>query len=548
MWGRRIFSICCLFAGVILILYPRIREVLNRYETSSQAEAYRSRVDSQDNSGLEDMWNEAVRYNCSVSGSAAVLTDPFVSGQEQDASAYEAVLSVGENGLMGFVEIPEIDIYLPIYHGTDASVLEKGIGHLKGSSLPTGGEGTHAVLAGHTGLRQAKLFTDLDRLEEGDIFRLHILDRAFTYKIREITVVLPSDVSSLMVRPGEDLCTLVTCTPYGINSHRLLVTGERTENISDDGNRTDREGKDDITGRDRFRKRMVWMTGLALGLALILYPVFSGMRFRQQSERYIAAQKQRPEEGEGMGKQPGTGKEEWGDFREEADSYNMSLLQDGQTGIGDPAEVQKLPLLAAETEKYGLGFVEIPAMNVRLPVFFGASDSHLSLGSAVLEGTSLPLGEGTSNTVLAGHRGYRGIPYFREIECLEEGDAVYLTTLWDSYLYRVAETRIISPSDTEALEIQPGKNLLTLLTCHPYLSGGKYRYVVYCERDFSRTGAEDYGEEKERERSIFPEWENSPDSRKLIFGEKVCRVLGSAGIVILLLVQIRRERRSVDEK
>ncbi len=143
---------------------------------------------------------------------------------------YNSLLNVGGNGIMGYIEIPEQKIILPIYHGTSEAVLQIAVGHLDWSSLPVGGTGTHCVMSGHRGLPSAKLFTHLDELVEGDTFVVRVLDEVFTYEVDQILIVEPEDVSALTIEPGNDLCTLVTCTPYGINSHRLLVRGHRIEN------------------------------------------------------------------------------------------------------------------------------------------------------------------------------------------------------------------------------------------------------------------------------------------------------------------------------
>ena len=171
------------------------------------------------------MWKAAQEYNRALSQreTAFALTD------EQKA-AYESLLDVSGLGVMGYIEIPEIDCSLPIYHGTEESVLQVAVGHLEWSNLPVGGEGTHCVLSGHRGLPSAKLFTNLDKLAVGDTFLLRVLDEVLTYEVDQILIVEPEQVDALGIVPGEDYCTLVTCTPYGINTHRLLVRGHRVEN------------------------------------------------------------------------------------------------------------------------------------------------------------------------------------------------------------------------------------------------------------------------------------------------------------------------------
>lgn len=153
---------------------------------------------------------------------------------EEERAVYENTLNVTADGMMGYVEIPTINCVLPIYHGTDDVVLDSAIGHIEGSSLPVGGESTHCVISGHRGLPSAKLFTNLDKLTEGDTFMLRILDEVLTYEVDQIHIVLPDEVDDLAIIEGKDLCTLVTCTPYGVNSHRLLVRGHRIENLSDE--------------------------------------------------------------------------------------------------------------------------------------------------------------------------------------------------------------------------------------------------------------------------------------------------------------------------
>ena len=153
---------------------------------------------------------------------------------EGEKGEYEAQLNVAGNGVMGYIEIPSIGCTLPIYHGTDEAVLQIAVGHMEGTSLPVGGEGSHCVLSGHRGLPSAKLFTDLDQVGEGDTFLLHVLDETLAYEVDQVKVVLPEEAGDLEAVRGEDYCTLVTCTPYGINTHRLLVRGSRTEYLPEE--------------------------------------------------------------------------------------------------------------------------------------------------------------------------------------------------------------------------------------------------------------------------------------------------------------------------
>ena len=228
---RALIIIGVLLLGVGVLSYPTISNYLMEKNGSYIIDEYEAQVEQIDEAGIEAAWNEAVKYNETLSGSPA--HDPFLegSGMAMQDNYYE-VLNI--NNTMGFVEIPRISVYLPVYHGTSDEVLHKGIGHLEGSSLPVGGVDTHTVLTGHTGLSSAKLFTDLRELEEGDLFYIHVLDQVLAYKVDQIKVVEPSDTEDLKRVPGKDYATLLTCTPYGINSHRLLVRGERTEYIPEE--------------------------------------------------------------------------------------------------------------------------------------------------------------------------------------------------------------------------------------------------------------------------------------------------------------------------
>jgi sortase A len=173
----------------------------------------------------ERLYNAAVEYNNHI----LERSNPFVLPEDQVAE-YESLLNLGDNGIMGYIDIPVIDCYLPIYHGTDESILQTSIGHIDWTSLPVGGPGTHTVLSGHRGLPSARLFTDLNRVVVGDIFKLCVLDEILTYEVDQILIVEPEDISALQITPGMDYCTLVTCTPYGINTHRILCRGHRIAN------------------------------------------------------------------------------------------------------------------------------------------------------------------------------------------------------------------------------------------------------------------------------------------------------------------------------
>lgn len=216
--------ILILLAGVSLLLYPTVSDYWNSFHQSRAIASYAEQVANIDDAQYEELWDAARDYNQSL----LHRPNDFILSDEQQ-EIYKSLLDIGGNGIMGYIEIPMIDVMLPIYHGTKESVLQIAVGHLDWTSLPVGGAGSHCVLSGHRGLPSARLFTDLDKLKVGDVFMLHVLNEILTYKIDQILIVEPQDTDPLLIEPGKDLCTLITCTPYGINSHRMLVRGHRIE-------------------------------------------------------------------------------------------------------------------------------------------------------------------------------------------------------------------------------------------------------------------------------------------------------------------------------
>lgn len=223
-----ILLILVLCIGLSLLLYPTVSDYINSLHQSKAIAGYSEAVDNMDEEERKIILEKAKKYNAAL----AQRGNMWQLDNEQ-LNDYNNQLNVSGTAVMSYIEIPSIDCTLPIYHGTDEAVLQIAVGHLEGTSLPVGGESSHCVLSGHRGLPSAKLFTDLDRLVEGDIFVLKTLDEVFTYEVDRISIVLPNEVSSLTIEDGKDLCTLVTCTPYGVNTHRLLVRGHRIENLQD---------------------------------------------------------------------------------------------------------------------------------------------------------------------------------------------------------------------------------------------------------------------------------------------------------------------------
>ena len=214
-----------LLIGLSLLLYPSFADWWNSFHQTRAIASYSEAVATMDDDKYDTLWDAAWDYNQSL----LERPNDFTLTEEQ-TEAYENLLNIGDNGIMGYIEIPSIKVTLPIYHGTDDGVLQVAVGHLEWSSLPVGGRNSHCVVSGHRGLPSARLFTDVDQMVEGDIFLLRVLDEILTYEVDQILIVEPYITENLLIEEGKDLCTLVTCTPYGINSHRLLIRGHRIEN------------------------------------------------------------------------------------------------------------------------------------------------------------------------------------------------------------------------------------------------------------------------------------------------------------------------------
>ncbi|MFQ8688742.1 MAG: class C sortase [Blautia sp.] len=227
---RKIFNIAVAFlflVGMGILCYPVVSDWWNQRQQDKISDGYEQTVGGKDPAELEQMRKKAEEYNENLLKDEIII-DPFDQVKEKKVDGdYENTLDIDGNGVMGIVEIPEIHVKLPIYHGTSEEVLQKAIGHLEQTSFPVGGLGTHAVISGHRGLPSAKLFTDLDQVEKGDVFYLHVLEETLAYQVDQIRVVEPNQLEDLAIHAGEDHVTLVTCTPYGVNSHRLLVRGTR---------------------------------------------------------------------------------------------------------------------------------------------------------------------------------------------------------------------------------------------------------------------------------------------------------------------------------
>lgn len=282
-----ILLVLILVLGVGIMLYPTASDYWNSFHQSRAIASYAESVARISAEDYERMWLEAGAYNKKLLEKA----NPFVVAEE-DWEEYASLLDAAGNGIMGYIEIPKINCALPIYHGTDESVLQIAVGHIQGSSLPVGGTSTHTVLSGHRGLPSARLFTDLDQMDEGDKFLLRILDETLTYQVDQIRRVLPNELDDLAISEGRDFCTLVTCTPYGVNTHRLLVRGKRVENTE--------EAKAVVVTADAVRIDPILVAPVAAVPMFILVLIFlmsapSGKKKKKSKGRKKSPDKKKPE-------------------------------------------------------------------------------------------------------------------------------------------------------------------------------------------------------------------------------------------------------------
>ena len=283
----RIFvAFLALLAGALLIAYPLISDAVNKGRERQVIESFSAVVSETDEATLEAERERAYEYNKRLLDGRAVVTDPFDPDAERpNDEDYNESLNLSGDGVMGTISIPKIQLELPVYHTTDESVLSHGVGHLQGTSLPIGGDSSHCVLSGHTGLPTMKIFDNLDQLEVGDYFVISVLGEDHAYEVTSIEVVLPDETDSLVIERGRDLCTLVTCTPYGINSHRLLVHAERCEIPDEWLNKGDADFPSGYTAPPDKALLPSVLLGLALAAGIIgLWLLVSWLRRRKREE------------------------------------------------------------------------------------------------------------------------------------------------------------------------------------------------------------------------------------------------------------------------
>ena len=267
--------------GVCILLYPAFSDFWNSRTQSRAITDYESVLENLTPEDYSALWEEAHAYN------KALYETKFPLSDYKQVSGYNEILDVAKNGMIGYLQIDRIGVELPIYHGTSEDTLNKGVGHLEGSSLPVGGENTHSVMSAHRGLPSSKLFTDLDRLEKGDTFRIVILDQILTYQVDMIKTIEPNETSDLQIIKGGDYCTLFTCTPYGINTHRLLVRGIRIETI--------KEKPVIYVSNEAFRMEPLMVTPAVAAPMLLVFLIHLLIKYRQPPQPKPPENKKEPD-------------------------------------------------------------------------------------------------------------------------------------------------------------------------------------------------------------------------------------------------------------
>lgn len=280
-----LLAVILTLVGVSLVSYPFVASYLNRFAQSSAIDGYLSDAYSESAQEMNEQIQEAIDYNRRLLNASAVMSDPF--SEEAFLAAldrYDEILAVNATGIMGYLDIPSINVHLPIYHGTGSYALQHGVGHLQSTSFPVGGESTHAVLSAHSGLTNSDMFDDLPDVRLGDLFSVTVLTQTLWYEAYEREVILPEDTASLSIQPGEDLVTLLTCTPYGINSHRFLVHGRRTDAPTSDVEDAPVQQEQSATVENRLTMRDKLLLAAVSGCALILMITILVIRRKKQTD------------------------------------------------------------------------------------------------------------------------------------------------------------------------------------------------------------------------------------------------------------------------
>ncbi|MDN6003124.1 MAG: class C sortase [Enterococcus sp.] len=489
-----VFAIIMIVAGVALLLYPIVGNYLANRERSEATAKYDQELKQMSQEEIRNQWQLAKKYNNYIFKKQ--------QGEAAEPMAYKNIANVGDT--MGTIDIPAIDIEkMPFYHGTSYQTLDKGLGHIESTSIPVGGKNTNAVITGHSGVKNQVLFTDVRNLEEGDVFYINILGKRLAYEIESFEEILPSEVDRIKVRPGRDLVTLLTCTPPGINTYRLLVTGHRVPYKQ----AVDKK----VNKRNLFSYQNVVLATLAFNVLLFLILVliyrYQIKRFRSHDpKKYIRAAKQlrrlfmatkiyffllllvmittiafaifgytqMQEDTQIDDVQIGN--------QLELSDYNLEKINQAEYGekqiasvnVADYAKAKNM--LQDTTNKWGIGKLVIPSVDINLPILAGLSNQNLLSGASTLTANQ-QLGRG--NYVLLAHNIFDQDLLLHRIQNLKKKDNIYATDFESVFQYEVSVNKVIEDTEVSYIENTVGlqKPIITLLRCEGNI-GTKYRRVV----------------------------------------------------------------------
>ena len=455
---KRVMPVILVLTGVILLCYPYVSEKLFENRVESQIKIYEDAMEKMDDD-YDRMFKEARDYNRSLLESGAQLTDPFETQAKGEGNdRYETLLAVDETGIMGYLEIPAISVYLPIYHGTSPQVLARGAGHLEGTSLPVGGDACHSVLTGH------RLLVHGSR----EVFSEEMYEANAQDNLREVESQWMISYRRAVLA-GMIITVLLFGTLYALKCLRRR-NKRRALNV----------------------RRAVGIVLLAAGLTGLMMPDLAMLMQRKETSHFIKEYEEDygrtgENKSDSQTKTDANGETAFSGERDplyqEILAYNQSIFEDGQSGFLDPWSFEQAPVDLSGFEDGIFGYIEIPALGQSFKLYLGATSENMFNGVAIMGETSIPIGGSNTNCVIAGHRGYnQHRTFFKDIEEICPGDEVYITNPWEKLTYIVESIDIIDPYDGDAIKIQPGRDMVTLLTCHPYLSNGEYRYLVYCVR------------------------------------------------------------------
>lgn len=489
-----IFAIIMIVIGVVLLLYPIVGNYLANRERSEATEKYDHELERMSKEEIENQWKLAKKYNQYIFKKQ--------QGEQVEPMAYKNIANVGDT--MGTVDIPAIDIKkMPFYHGTSFRTLDKGLGHIESTSIPVGGKDTHAVITGHSGVKNQVLFTDVRNLEEGDVFFINILGKRLAYEIDSFEEILPSEVDRIKVQPGKDIVTLLTCTPPGINTYRLLVTGHRIP--------YKKAAEKKVKRRNLLSYQNVVLATLAFNIllfvTLVLIYRYQVKRLRSPEPKvylhaakqlrrlffvtktyffllliamlttigfaiygYTQMQEETPLEDIQVGQQT------------ELADYNLEKINQAEYGekqiasvnVADYAKAKNM--LADTTNKWGIGKLVIPNAEINLPILAGLSNQNLLTGASTYSADQ-QLGRG--NYVLLSHNIFDQDLLLHRIQNLKKKDIIYATDFKTVFHYEVTVNKVIEDTEVSYIEENSGMQtpIITLLRCEGNI-GTRYRRVV----------------------------------------------------------------------